>query len=78
MLVGGKLGKDVLDMGTIQADLNELKSLEQRTKNAKAKIDVIPGQLSFSLSGALSELSGVWNGELEGLQQELEKRHTRL
>ncbi|WP_142936475.1 RNase A-like domain-containing protein [Priestia endophytica] len=60
-------------MGTIQADLNELKSLEQKIKNAKAKIDVIPGQLSFSLSGALSELSGVWNGELEGLQQELEK-----
>ncbi|SMF36553.1 hypothetical protein SAMN06296056_1021139 [Priestia filamentosa] len=60
-------------MGTIQADLNELKSLEQKTKNAKAKIDVIPGQLSYSLSGALSELSGVWNGELEGLQQELEK-----
>jgi uncharacterized protein YukE len=60
-------------MGTIQADLNELKNLEQKTKNAKAKIDVIPGQLSFSLSGALSELSGVWNGELEGLQQELEK-----
>jgi uncharacterized protein YukE len=73
MLVGGKLGKDVLDMSRIQADLNELKSLEQKTKNAKAKIDVIPGQLSFSLSGALSELSGVWNGELEGLQQELEK-----
>ncbi|MGG0386272.1 hypothetical protein ABEY69_25070 [Priestia filamentosa] len=60
-------------MGTIQADLNELKNLEQKTKNAKAKIDVIPGQLSFSLSGVLSELSGVWNGELEGLQQELEK-----
>ncbi|MCY8232349.1 EndoU domain-containing protein [Priestia endophytica] len=60
-------------MGTIQADLNELKNLEQKTKNAKAKIDAIPGQLSFSLSGALSELSGVWNGELEGLQQELEK-----
>lgn len=60
-------------MGTIQADLNELKNLEQKTKNAKAKIDVISGQLSFSLSGALSELSGVWNGELEGLQQELEK-----
>jgi Bacterial EndoU nuclease len=73
MLVGGKVGKDVLDVDTIQADLNELKSLEQKTKNAKAKIDVIPGQLSFSLSGALSELSGVWNGELEGLQQELEK-----
>ncbi|YCA45423.1 hypothetical protein M1E11_09645 [Bacillus sp. JZ8] len=73
MLVGGKLGKDVLDMGTIQADLNELKSLAQKTKNAKAKIDGIPGQLSFSLSGALSELSGIWNGELEGLQQELEK-----
>jgi hypothetical protein len=73
MLVGGKLGKDVLDMGTIQADLNELKSLEQKTKNVKAKIDAIPGQLSFSLSGALSELSGVWTGELEGLQQELEK-----
>lgn len=60
-------------MGTIQADLNELKNLEQKTKNAKAKIDAIPGQLSFSLSGALSELSGVWNGELEGLQEELEK-----
>ncbi|MDT3762591.1 RNase A-like domain-containing protein [Priestia filamentosa] len=60
-------------MGTIQADLNELKNLERKTKNAKAKIDAIPGQLSFSLSGALSELSGVWNGELEGLQQELEK-----
>ncbi|YCA45491.1 EndoU domain-containing protein [Bacillus sp. JZ8] len=60
-------------MGTIQADLNELKNLEQKTKNAKAKIDAIPGQLSFSLSGVLSELSGVWNGELEGLQQELEK-----
>jgi uncharacterized protein YukE len=60
-------------MGTIQADLNELKNLEQKTKNAKAKIDAIPGQLSFSLSGALSELSGAWNGELEGLQQELEK-----
>ena len=60
-------------MGTIQADLNELKNLEQKTKNAKAKIDAIPGQLSFSLSGALSELSGVWKGELEGLQQELEK-----
>lgn len=60
-------------MGAIQADLNELKNLEQKTKNAKAKIDAIPGQLSFSLSGALSELSGVWNGELEGLQQELEK-----
>ncbi|MED3728296.1 hypothetical protein [Priestia filamentosa] len=60
-------------MGTIQADLNELKNLEQKTKNTKAKIDAIPGQLSFSLSGVLSELSGVWNGELEGLQQELEK-----
>ncbi|RAS75445.1 hypothetical protein A4U60_20870 [Priestia endophytica] len=73
MLFDGKFGRDVLDVGTIQADLNELKSLEQKTKNAKAKIDVIPGQLSFSLSGALSELSEVWNGELEGLQQELEK-----
>ncbi|KYG26229.1 hypothetical protein ACU3L3_13200 [Priestia endophytica] len=60
-------------MGAIQAALNELKNFEQKTKNAKAKIDAIPGQLSFSLSGALSELSGVWNGELEGLQQELEK-----
>ncbi|WP_404900464.1 HNH/ENDO VII family nuclease [Priestia filamentosa] len=39
---------------------------------AKSKIDVIPGQLSYSLSGALSELSGVWTGELEALQQELE------
>ncbi|MCY8233450.1 hypothetical protein [Priestia endophytica] len=60
-------------MGNIQANFEDLQKIIQKTKNAKAKIDAIPGQLSFSLSGALSELSGVWNGELEGLQQELEK-----
>ncbi|MFP7416674.1 hypothetical protein [Priestia filamentosa] len=60
-------------MSNIQADFGDLQQIIQKTKNAKAKVDAIPGQLSFSLSGALSELSGVWNGELEGLQQELEK-----
>ncbi len=60
-------------MSNIQADFNELQQIITKTKNAKTKVDAVPGQLSFSLSGVLSELSGVWNAELENLQQELEK-----
>ncbi|MBG9812056.1 hypothetical protein ABD68_10635 [Bacillus endophyticus] len=56
----------------IKANFKDLEQLAQKTMQAKSKIDVIPGQLSYSLSGALSELSGVWTGELEALQQELE------
>ncbi|WP_404900614.1 hypothetical protein PV791_12475 [Priestia filamentosa] len=57
----------------IKANFKDLEQLAQKTMQAKSKIDVIPGQLSYSLSGALSELSGVWTGELEALQQELVK-----
>jgi uncharacterized protein YukE len=56
----------------IKANFKDLEQLAQKTMQAKSKIDVIPGQLSYSLSGVLSELSGVWTGELEALQQELE------
>ncbi|MGK9182159.1 hypothetical protein KXS12_07880 [Priestia filamentosa] len=56
----------------IKANFKDLEQLAQKTMQAKSKIDAIPGQLSYSLSGALSELSGVWTGELEALQQELE------
>ncbi|MGG0386295.1 pre-toxin TG domain-containing protein [Priestia filamentosa] len=56
----------------IKANFKDLEQLAQKTMQAKSKIDVILGQLSYSLSGALSELSGVWTEELEALQQELE------
>ncbi|WRU97849.1 pre-toxin TG domain-containing protein (plasmid) [Priestia filamentosa] len=56
----------------IKANFKDLEQLAQKTIQAKSKIDVIPGQLSYSLSSALSELSGAWTGELEALQQELE------
>ncbi|MCY8232890.1 polymorphic toxin type 50 domain-containing protein [Priestia endophytica] len=60
-------------MGRIQADLKDLEQLAEKTKLAKAKCEAVPAQLSWSLSGVLLELSGVWTPELEGLQQKLEK-----
>ncbi|MCY8235106.1 polymorphic toxin type 50 domain-containing protein [Priestia endophytica] len=73
MLVDGKHGKGVLVMGKTQANLEDLNQLAEKTKLAKAKCEAVPAQLSWNLSGVLSELSGVWMSELEGLQQELEK-----
>ncbi|MCM3537779.1 hypothetical protein [Priestia endophytica] len=42
----------------IKANFKDLEQLAQKTMQAKSKVDSIPGQLSYSLSGALSELSG--------------------
>lgn len=52
----------------IKSNSKYLEQLAQKIMQAKSKINVILGQLSYSLFGVLSELNGVWPGGLEALQ----------